>query len=133
MKNIGKRLKARLKILRKKTLNSLNKIKELQTEKRIEVEINPKNHRIRSLLLGFATVIAIYGLTIIPVNANEIPANQANPAPKGVPTPEDDHLLSTFMGVGSAVCARAIGTGYFVLGFACGLVVVGGLIYKNSK
>ena len=104
----------------------------------------PKSKR-KSLFLGFATVIGIFGVTLLtPVLsafAQELPKNTPNPgtapAPGDLcpspPRPKSEELVRGLIGAAGTICGLAVQTGSFAVGVACGIVVVVGILKVQGK
>jgi hypothetical protein len=97
----------------------------------------PRSKR-KSLLLGSTTVLGIFGLSlfssVLPVLAKEIPKNSLvggtpRPAPKQAPP----LLITNVPGTAATVYALAITSGSFVVGGACGIIVVIGILKAQGK
>ena len=111
-----------------------------QAQKFEEAKNQPKSKR-KSLFLGFTTVLGIFGFTlltpVLPAVAKEIPKQV--PKPSGVTPASQSTVLSSkeiakaVSGIAGSVCALAISSGSFVIGAACGVVVVYGILKVQGK
>ena len=115
----------------KKTLDSrLDRIKKTRNL--------PKSKR-KSALLGMATVFSIFGITLLgsslPVIAKDIPVPDSNPSSAlNPPSPkQSDELAKALSGAAASVCALAVTSGSFLVGAACGIVVVYGILRVQGK
>lgn len=110
-----------------------------------EANSQPKSKR-KSLLLGFTTVLGIFGVTLLtPVLsavAKDIPKNAPKPGPSDVcPSPPANQpaiapskeIVKGLSGIAASVCALAVTSGSFVIGVACGVVVVYGILKVQGK
>ncbi len=102
----------------------------------------PRSKR-KSLALGVATVLGIFGVTLfaaaLPAIAKDIPKNTPtpgeicpSPSPQRTLAPSEE-IIKGFMGAAAGVCALAVSSGSFVVGLACGLVVVIGILKAQGK
>ncbi len=110
-----------------------------------EAKNQPRSKR-KSLFLGFTTVLGIFGVTLLtPVLsavAKDVPKNTPKPGPSEVcPSPPANQpaltpskeLIKGITGVASSVCALAVTSGSFLVGVACGVVVVYGILKAQGK
>ena len=118
----------------------------LKNLKKISKKISrkPKSKR-RSLFLGFSTILGIFGVTllapVLPVVAKDIPKNNLTPGPGDVcPNPANQpaiapskEIVKGISGVAASVCALAVSSGSFVVGAACGVIVVLGILKTQGK
>lgn len=136
MKKINRKIKEKFKKIKNKYNNWTDKINQLKKDikdKKVEINLGPNQRRLGSLILGLGIVGAVFGLSVVPVFAKEA---APKPAPGPAPSLDNENsakVLDVASGVAAAVCAGAIHTGFFGLGVICGLVVVGGMIYRNSN
>jgi len=115
--------------LKKKFRSRLDRIKKTRNI--------PKSKR-KSALLGFVTVLSIFGVTLLgsslPVIAKDLPApgpgSATNPgAATNPPCPkQSDEMRKALSGAAASVCALAVTSGSFLVGAACGIVVVYGIL-----
>lgn len=129
--------------------NAGNKLANLKNrshkfkEKFEEAKSQPRSKR-KSLLLGFTTVLGIFGVTLLtPVLsavAKDIPKNTpkpgevypSGPANQPVIAPSQQ-IVKALSGIAGSVCALAVTSGSFVVGVACGIVVVYGILKAQGK
>lgn len=109
-----------------------------------EAKKKPKSKR-KSLFLGFTTVLGIFGVTllapILPAVAKDLPKDSPKPEPSQVcpaPTKQpalqpSEQLFSALAGAAASVCGLAASSGSFLVGVACGLVVVYGILRAQGK
>jgi len=102
----------------------------------------PRSKR-RSLFLGFATVVSIFGVTllapVLPAVAKDLP--NKGPKPSEIcpaPTPEpallpSERIVGGLAGAAGSVCALAISSGSFIVGAACGFIIVVGILKAQGK
>lgn len=108
-----------------------------------EAKSQPRSKR-KSLFLGFTTVLGIFGVTLLtPVLsavAKDIPKKPPTPG-EICPSPPANHpalvpskeIVKGVSGVTASVCALAVTSGSFVVGVACGVVVVFGILKAQGK
>ena len=126
-----------------KLTNLKNKIKnkiEVFKEKVNEEKKQPRS-KLKSYLLGFGTVLSIFGLTFfstsLPANAKDTPKpgsptpGQVSPAP--APAKQSDEIVNTLTGAAATVCALAVSSGSFLIGAACGVVIAVGILKAQGK
>lgn len=143
IKNTLSRFKvnARSKI-KNKTTNIKNGFQKFK-ENFSEAKSKPRSKR-RCLLLGFSTVVSIFGVTlftsILPAVAKDIPNGAPKPgqvcpaAPTLQPTLiTSQQIITGLSGVAATICALAVSSGPFVIGGICGLVVVVGVLKAQGK
>ena len=129
--------------------NAANKLANLKNrsqkfKKKFEEAKRQPRSKQKSLLLGFTTVLGIFGVTLLtPVLsavAKDIPKN--TPKPGGVsPSPPANQpaivpskeIVKGLSGVAASVCALAVTSGSFVVGVACGVVVAFGILKAQRK
>ena len=148
IKNTLSRFKvsARSKIKNKTTSikNGAQKFKENFSE----AKNKPRSKR-KSLLLGFTTVLSIFGVTllasVLPAVAKDVakdvPKNTPKPGqvcPSPSPTPQpalvpSQQIISGLSGATATVCALAISSGSFMIGGICGVIVVVGILKAQGK
>jgi hypothetical protein len=118
-----------------------NKIKnkiEVFKEKVNEEKKQPKS-KLKSYLLGFGTVLSIFGIaffsTSLPANANDTPkpgrpkSGQVAPAP----VKHSDEIVATLTGAAATLYALAVSSGSFLVGAVCGVVVAVGILKVQGK
>ena len=124
--------------------NARNKLANLKNrsqkfkEKVKEAKSQPRSKR-KSLLLGFTTVLGIFGVTlltpVLPAIAKDIPkAGEvcANPPNQPAVAPSKE-IVKGISGVAASVCALAATSGSFALGAACGVIVAFGILRAQGK
>ena len=130
MKKIVDRFKNRVQNFK---INFKKKFKESKEK--------PKSKR-KSFILGVTTAVAIFGFTLfgpaLVAVAKDLP--KGNPKPTDivpVPTPavppSKAIIDAGLSGLASSVCALAITSGSFVVGIACGCIVVIGILKMQGK
>jgi hypothetical protein len=107
-----------------------------------EAKSQPRSKR-TSLALGFTTVLSIFGVTLfastLPAVAKDIPGKGPQPSPGGAPpaskpaTLPSKEIVKGVSGAAASVCAIAVSSGSFVVGAACGLIVVYGILKAQGK
>ena len=126
------------KIVKKSLTNKLasfkNRFKQFKKDVK-EAKNQPRSKR-KSFLLGVATVVGIFGMTVAPVGAKDIPKN--TPTPKDLrPAPGNqigsEQLIKVFSGTASTIYALAVTSGSFVIGGVCGIIVVIGILKAQGK
>ena len=127
--------------LKRNTGNKLANLKNRSQkfkEKVEEAKKQPRSKR-KSLLLGFTTVLGIFGVTlltpVLPAIAKEVPkagevANCPSNQPAIAPSKE---IVKGVSGIAASVCALAVTSGSFVIGAVCGVVVVFGILKAQGK
>lgn len=130
MKKIVDRFKNRVQNFK---INFKKKFKESKEK--------PKSKR-KSFILGVTTALAIFGFTLFGPSllavANDLPKVNPKPtdiAPAPVPAipPSKVIIDAGISGMASSVCALAITSGSFVVGIACGCIVVIGILHMQGK
>lgn len=124
----------KLKNLKNKLKNKIEVFKEQVNEKKKQ----PRS-KLKSYLLGFGTVLSIFGLTFfstsLPVNAKDV-ANPGGPKP-GQPAPapanNNPELVGVLSGAAATLCATAITSGSFLVGAVCGVVVAVGILKAQGR
>jgi hypothetical protein len=128
--------------IKNKTTNIKNGVQKFK-ENFSEAKSKPRSRR-KSLLLGFTTVLSIFGLTILasvlPAVAKDVPKDMPKPGqvcPSPV-TPQpalipSQQIITGLSGAAATVCALAINSGSFMIGGICGLVVVIGILKAQGK
>jgi hypothetical protein len=116
----------------KKIASRLNMFKINFKNKFKEEKQKPKSKR-KSFIIGFTTVVGIvlFGPVLSAV-AKEIP--QGTPKPTDIaiapPPPTGKTIINN---AASTVCSLAVTSGSFVVGAACGLLVVMGILHVQGK
>jgi hypothetical protein len=140
IKSTLSRLKVNARSKVKNIKNGAQKFKENFSE----AKSKPRSKRM-SLLLGFTTVVSIFGVTLLasalPAITKDIPKDTPKPGqvcPVPTPTPPpllmpSQQIISTLAGVGGSICALAVTSGSFVIGGVCGLVIVIGILKAQGK
>jgi hypothetical protein len=99
----------------------------------------PKSKR-KSFLIGFTTVVGIFGLTLfgpaLSAVAQDIPKGNPNltdiaPAPS-VP-PKKEIINTGLSSLAASVSGLAVTSGAFAVGVACGFLVVIGILHMQGK
>ena len=128
--------KKKIKNIKNKTRNGAQKFKE----NFYEAKSKPRSKR-KSLLLGFATVLSIFGVVLVapvlPAVAKDVPKSVPDhvcpaPSPKPALLPSQQ-IINGLSGAAGAVCALAISSGSFLIGGACGVIVVVGILKAIGK
>lgn len=122
------------------TLTNLKNRSQKFKEKIEEAKSQPKSKR-KSLLLGFTTALGIFGVTlltpVLPAVAKDIPKQAPKPngvAPANQPAiAPSKEIVKGLSGIAASVCALAVTSGSFVVGAACGVVVVYGILKAQGK
>jgi hypothetical protein len=132
------KVNARSKI-KNKTTNIKNGAQKFK-ENFSEAKNKPRSKR-KSLLLGFTTVLSIFGVTLLasalPAVAKNIPKNTPKPGqvaptsqPELVPSQQ---IITGLSGAAATVCSLAISSGSFLIGGICGIIVVIGILKAQEK
>ena len=125
-----------------KLTNLKNKIKnKIQVFKqKVNEEKEQPRSKLKSYLLGFGTVLSIFGITFfsssLPVNAKDVPKSGAPGQPgQAVPAPakSSDEIVATLTGAAATLCALAVSSGSFLVGAVCGVVVAVGILKAQGK
>ena len=142
IKNTLSRFKvsARSKI-KNKTTNIKNGAQNFK-ENFSEAKNKPRSKR-KSLLLGFTTVLSIFGVTllasVLPAVAKDVPKDTPKPGqvcPSPTPQPAlvpSQQITSGLSGAAATICALAISSGSFMIGGICGVIVVVGILKAQGK
>ena len=129
--------------IKNKTTNIKNGAQKFK-ENFSEAKNKPRSKR-KSLLLGFTTVLSIFGVTllasVLPAVAKDVPKNTPKPGqvcPSPSPTPQpalvpSQQIISGLSGAAATMCALAISSGSFMIGGICGLIVVVGILKAQGK
>ena len=124
-----------------KLTNLKNKIKnkiEIFKEKVNEEKKQPRS-KLKSYLLGFGTVLSIFGLTFfstsLPANAKDTPKPGSPTSGQVAPAParQSDEIVATLTGAAATLCALAVSSGSFLVGAVCGVVVAVGILKAQGK
>ena len=128
----------KIKNIKNKAQNGVQKFKENFSE----AKSKPRSKR-KSLLLGFTTVLGIFGVTllapVLPAVAKDLPKNRAKPGevcPAPTPKPElvpSQQIIGGLSGAAATVCALAVTYGSFMVGAVCGVIVVVGVLKAQGK
>ena len=102
----------------------------------------PKSKR-KSLFLGFTIVLGIFGVTllapILPAVAKDVNAPKPKPGevcpaltqqPAIVPSQQ---IITGLSGAAATICGLAVTSGSFLVGAACGVIVVIGILKAQGK
>jgi hypothetical protein len=129
------RLRANDKLthFKKKLRKNIQEFKDDFNEKKGQ----PRSKR-KSYLLGFGTVLSIFGIAVfslsLPVNAQDVPSKPGQPTQVQPAAPkQSDEITKAVAGAAASVCALAVTSGSFLVGAACGLVVVVGILKAQGK
>ena len=128
------KVSARSKI-KNKTTNIKNGAQKFK-ENFSEAKNKPRSKR-KSLLLGFTTVLSIFGVTllasVLPAVTQDVPKGVPKDTPKPDPSPPSEQIISGLSGVAATVCGLAISSGSFIIGGVCGVIVVVGILKAQGK
>ena len=141
--NIRKRVKHKWSALKTKGHNSLKQINASYTEAKQQAKENqgkPGSKR-RSAALGFSVVMSIFGLAVLGPKmaaiAKDVPGGGKAPSPSELAPspapPASDKLVEGISGAAAAICGLAVTSGSFMVGIACGVVVVYGILKVQGK
>lgn len=127
LSNLNLKIKNKLTNLKKKIDSRLDRIKKTKNL--------PKSKR-KLALAGMASVFALFGITLLgsslPVIAKDVPVPAPNPS--SAPSPKQSYeLAKALSGAAASVCALAVTSGFFLVGAACGIVVVYGILRVQGK
>ena len=133
-----KNILLRFKNIKNKTKKSVQKFKENFSE----AKSRPRSKR-KSLFLGFTTVLGIFGVTllapVLPAVAKDLPKNtpkpgEVCPAPTQQPAlAPSQQIVGGLAGAAATICALAVSSGSFMVGAACGVIVVVGILKAQGK
>ena len=120
-----------------KLANFKNRFRKFKEDVK-EAKNQPRSKR-KSFFLGVGTVLGIFGMTILPAGAKDIP--KSTPSPKDLcPAPANQPVLAPsqqivkgFSGAAATICALAVSSGSFVIGGVCGIIVVIGILKAQGK
>ena len=115
------------------------KTKYRNFKKEIQHEKTKPRSRKRDFMIGFGTMISLFGITIfgpkLAAVAKETPKSPGGtpntPSPASTP-PVDPATAQKLSGAAASICAAAISSGNFLVGAICGLIVVGGILYVQG-
>lgn len=139
-------VKEKISILKQRIGTKFKTLKSDFKDNYNEVKSQPISKR-RSALLGFTTVLSIFGLVLftpqLSAFAKDIPKKgngsgvSPSPSPTSQPSPgtmvpskETGRIIT---GAAASLCAMAVGSGSFLVGIICGAVVAGGIIYVQRN
>jgi len=130
------RAKDKLTHFKEKLRKNIQEFKDDFNEKKGQ----PRSKR-KSYLLGFGTVLSIFGIAVfsssLPVNAQNIPQKPGQPGQPTQAQPaapkQSDEITKAIAGAAASVCALAVTSGSFLVGAACGLVVVVGILKAQGN
>lgn len=127
------RAKGKLTHFKEKLRKNVQEFKDDFNEKKGQ----PRSKR-KSYLLGFGTVLSIFGIAVfsssLPVNAQDVPPNPGQPTQVQPAAPkQSDEITKAIAGAAASVCALAVTSGSFLVGAACGLVVVVGILKAQGN
>lgn len=128
---------SRITSIKNKARNGVQKFKKDFSE----AKSKPISKR-KSLVLGFSTVLGVFGVTLfasaLPAIAKEVP--KKNPKTDICTTPSQqptlapsEQILKGLSGVAASICALAITSGSFAIGATCGVVIVIGILKAQGK
>lgn len=124
----------KIKNVKNKAKNAVQKFKKNVSE----AKRKPRSKR-RSLFLGFTTVLSIFGLRrlapVLPAVAKDRP-NPGEACDAPTPNPElapSQQIIDRFSGAAATICALAVSSGSFLVGAACGVIVVVGILKALGK
>ena len=136
-----------LKIISKIRLRANDQLTNLKNKIQVfKQKVNEKKRqprsKLKSYLLGFGTVLSIFGITFfsssLPANAQD--ATKPGPPAQGqpgqvVPAPSkpSDEIVATLTGAAATLCALAVSSGSFLIGAVCGVVVAVGILKAQGK
>ena len=129
LSNFRLRAKNKLTKLGKKIQQFKNQVNEKKRQ--------PRSKR-KSYLLGFGTVLSIFGIAVfsssLPVNAQDVPPKPGQPTQvQPSPPKQSEEITQAIAGAAASVCALAVTSGSFLVGAACGLVVVVGILKAQGN
>ena len=125
--------------LREKAGKKFKTIKIEFNENYQKAKTQPISKR-KSALLGFTTVLGIFGLALLTPRmaafAKDIPQKKPTDPPKPqnnqvAPRPPGPNTVNVLSGAAASICAAAVGSGSFLIGVICGAVVAGGILYAQ--
>lgn len=127
------RAKDKLTHFKEKLRKNIQEFKDDFNEKKGQ----PRSKR-KSYLLGFGTVLSIFGIAVfsssLPVNAQDVPPKPGQPTQVQPAAPkQSDQITKAVAGAAASVCALAVTSGSFLVGAACGLVVVVGILKAQGN
>lgn len=120
---------------RNKIQNGVQKFKENVSE----AKKKPRSKR-KSLFLGFTAVLGIFGVTllapVLPAVAKNLPKKGVTPGkvcPAPTQQPPSQKIIGGLSGAAATICALAVTSSSFLVGAACGVVVVVGILKSQGK
>ena len=141
-----------LKIISKIRLRANNKLTNLKNKiknkiqvfkQKVNKEKGQPRSKLKSYLLGFGTILSIFGITFfsssLPVNAKDVskPGAPGQPGQPGqvlpAPARHSDEIVTTLTGAAATLCALAVSSGSFLVGAVCGVVVAVGILKAQGK
>ena len=108
-------------------------------KKKVNEEKKQPRSKLKSYLLGFGTVLSIFGVTFfstsLPANAKDTPPPGPNNPGQIAPAPAkpSDEIVGALAGAAGTVCGLAISSGSFLVGAACGVIIVVGILKVQGK
>lgn len=128
----------KIRTIKNKVQNSAQKFEENFSETKSKTRSKRK-----SLLLGFTAVLGIFEVTLLaPVLqavAKDMPKKGAkpgkvSPAPTSIPAlVTSEQIIGGLSGTAANICALAVGSGPFMIGVACDVIVVVGILKAQGK
>lgn len=109
-----------------------------------EAKGKPRSKR-KSFFLGITTILGIFGVTlpapVLPAVAKDVLEHipnptQVRPVPASTPNPAlapSKQIIQGLSGAAASICALALSSGSFIIGAACDVVVVIGLLKAQRK
>lgn len=125
-----KYLRSKVSNFKTKVKNSLENIKEKE---------NLPKSKLKSALLGMSTVFTIFGVTMFGPKLAAIAKDVPKSAPESSITPSNgkpkasEEVIKALSGAAATVCGLAVTSGSFVIGAACGVIVVIGILKVQGK
>lgn len=106
-----------------------------------EAKEKPKSKR-KSFIIGFTTAVGIFGLTLfgpaLLAVAKDVPKGNLKPTdiapvPPSSGPPSNQIINAGVSGLAASVCSIAVTSGSFVVGLACGCLIVIGILHLERK
>jgi hypothetical protein len=107
-----------------------------------EAKNKPRSKR-KSLLLGFTTVLGIFGVTLLasvsPAVAKDLPKDTPKAAPVSPsPTPQpkllpSEKIIGNLSSAAATICGLAVTSSSYMIGAVCGVIVVVGILKAQGK